>query len=101
MVERIIWSKQASEIFHCILVYYAKKTGSKTYSLRLNQQIRKSVLRLKFHPFIGKQTEYELIRELSESHYKIIYQIAGKEIVILMVWDNRQNPDDLKINNLI
>jgi toxin YoeB len=101
MVGRIIWSKQATEIFHCILVYYAKKTGSKTYSSRLNQQIRKSVVRLKSHPLIGKQTEYESIHELSEGNFKIIYQIRKNEIVILMIWDNRQNPADLQIESLI
>lgn len=90
----------ASEIFHCVLLYYFRKTGSKSFSAKLNNKIRKDLSLLARHPFLGKPTEFDTIRVLSEGNYRIIYQVNEKDIVILMIWDNRQNPDELDISSL-
>jgi len=100
MVRRVIWTPLASQIFQCVLLYYYRKTGSKTFSAKLNEKIQKDIRLLERHPFLGKPTEFDTIRVLSEGNYRIIYQVNEKDIVILMIWDNRQNPDELDISSL-
>jgi plasmid stabilization system protein ParE len=101
MVRKIIWSPTAFESFECLLFYFQQKTGSKKYSKSLNEQIKIATSRLASFPYLGKKTEHPSIRALIEGHYKILYQLKPDEIIILMVWDTRQNPDDLEISNLL
>lgn len=101
MVRRVIWTPLASQIFHCVLLYYRRKTGSKSFSAKLNEKIQKDIRLLERHPFLGKPTEFDKIRVLSEGNYRIIYQANEKDIVILMIWDNRQNPNELDISSLL
>ena len=49
------------------------------------------------HPFIGHSTDKENVRVNVLKEYMIFYEITVKEIVVLLVWDCRQNPEDLKI----
>jgi hypothetical protein len=46
---------------------------------------------------IGKRTWKENVRVKVLKDYLIIYEITVNEIVVLSLWDCRQNPDDLKI----
>lgn len=46
------------------------------------------------HPFIGKPTNKENVRVKILKAYLIIYEITPKAIVVLSVWDSRQNPED-------
>jgi hypothetical protein len=32
------------------------------------------------------------------SHFSIFYKVQDKEIIIVGVWDNRRNPEDLHAN---
>jgi hypothetical protein len=47
------------------------------------------------HPFLGAKTDLEDIKVLIQGDYKIFYQVKSKELVIHLVWDCRQNLDDL------
>lgn len=37
------------------------------------------------------------IRLKNVSHFEIIYKITPTEIIVLDIWDTRQNPDDFPI----
>ena len=52
---------------------------------------------LKKYPNIGIQTDLENVRGLISGHYIIYYEITEKEIIIHTIWDNQQNPNNLKI----
>ncbi len=101
MVKRIIWSPLASDTFQCLLVYYEQKTGSKKYSSKLNLQIKSSISRLLVFPFIGAPTQFESVRIVIEGNYKIIYKVTESIIMILMVWDTRQNPENLNLQKFL
>jgi len=45
------------------------------------------------YPFIGKPSNREDIRVKVLKNYLIIYQITPTEIIVLSIWDNRQNPE--------
>jgi len=96
MVKRIIWSSKAELIYSGILKFYIQRNGSKTYSKKLNIEVKKLVLLLSRHPFLGKKSSLSNVRVLIKGNYKIIYKIYPNELVILLVWDNRQDPGKLK-----
>jgi len=95
MVKRIIWTSQAEEIFSGILLFYVRRNGSKTYSKKLNSEVKKLIIILSNHPFLGKKTGITNTRVLIKGRYKIFYKIYPEELVILLFWDNRQNPEKL------
>jgi len=97
MVKRIIWTHRAVSVFRNILEYYYLRNGSKTYSASLSKEIKDLISLLLKHPFLGRKTEIDHIRVLIKGDYKIFYRIDKKEIVILMIWDCRQDPDSLKL----
>jgi len=95
MVKRIIWTSQAEEIFSGILLFYVRRNGSKTYSKKLNSEVKKLIIILSNHPFLGKKTGITNTRVLIKGRYKIFYKIYPEELVILLFWDSRQNPEKL------
>lgn len=97
MARRIVWTSQAEQIFSGILIFYFKRNGTKTYSRKLNSEIKKIITLIAKHPYLGKKAEIKNIRVLVKGDLKIFYRIEDTEIVIILVWDCRQNPDDLKI----
>ena len=97
MARRIVWTSKANLIFTEILEYYCNRNKSKTYSRKLNKEIHEIVSILPKYPFIGRKTDLDDIRVLIKGYYKIFYRVSPKEIVILLVWDTRQNPNYLSL----
>jgi toxin YoeB len=98
MVERrIIWSYRAKVDLLGILDFYFQRNGTKVYSSKINLSIRKSIKLLSKHPNIGKITDVLNVRHLIQGDYLIFYEIRAETIEILTIWDNRQNPEALKI----
>ena len=100
MVKRkIIWAPRANLDLLNILEYFHKRNGSKTYSRKLNTKIRKSIRLLSKHPNLGLQTDIETIRNLVEGDYAIFYKLDDDFIIVLSIWDCRQDPYTVTINN--
>ncbi|RLD50222.1 MAG: type II toxin-antitoxin system RelE/ParE family toxin [Bacteroidetes bacterium] len=97
MVRGIVWSKRAEKLFFDILEFYYVRNKSKTYSRKLNSEIKQLIKILAKQPFLGRKTEKNNIRVLIKGNYKIFYEIEPEEIVILLVWDTRQNPENFKL----
>jgi toxin YoeB len=96
MAERkIIWTQEASISLIEILSYFVERNKSKTYSVKLKTEIKKTVNLLSKQPLLGKETDFEGVRELIHEVYQIYYRVSEQEISILLVWDGRRNPDDL------
>jgi len=97
MVEQIIWSKRAQadrkEIFH----YWNKRTKSNRYSIKLNELFKEAILLIADYPEIGKPTDNGNARIKIVRDYLIIYEKADKDrLLILTIWDARQNPERLE-----
>jgi len=98
MVKRkIIWSAQAKLDLKDILHFYFKRNGTKTFSNKLNSSIRKSIKLLEEQADIGHQSDNFNIKNIKEGDFNIFYEIKNGTIVILIIWDNRQNLDNLHI----
>ncbi len=97
MVRRIIWTRRASIVFLEILEFYFIRNRTKTYSKKINSEIKQILNLLGKHPFLGKKTNKENVRVLIKGNYQIYYKPKTDKIIVLLVWDSRQNPDKLKI----
>ncbi len=89
--------KTCRKIIFDILEFYYVRNKSKTYSRKLNSEIKQLIKILAKQPFLGRKTEKNNIRVLIKGNYKIFYEIKPEEIVILLVWDTRQNPENFKL----
>ena len=95
MVRRIIWSKNALRDKIIILDYWFKRIGTKTYSLRLDSELRLAIKNLMHFPKMGRLLKDSGIRYLVVDNYQIFYKYSETEIRILHLWDSGRNPDDL------
>ena len=96
MVRRIIWARRAQEDRKSIFSYWNKRNKSKIYSKKLNLLFNQSVKLLSIHPQTGRITNKENIRIKVVRDYLIIYEFMDRELIILSIFDTRQNPDKLK-----
>ena len=96
MVRQVIWTEKAQKDRIAIFTYWNNHNKSVVYSKKLNEIIKVSLQLISKHPLIGKLTDKENVRVKVLRDYLIIYEITAKEIIVLTIWDCRQNPDDLK-----
>jgi toxin YoeB len=98
MVRRkIIWSPRSEIDLYQILEFYGKRNGNYNYSKSIYTRIRRSVLVLKQFPGIGAQTDIKNIKNLILGDFSVFYRIKEYSIEIVAVWDNKQNPENLKL----
>ena len=98
---KIKWSVQARLDLIEILEFYLERNGSATYSRKLNSIIKKGTLQISKNPHIGIQTDCDSVRALITVDYQIIYEIIDDLILIVMIWDCRRNPNDMRIGKRI
>jgi plasmid stabilization system protein ParE len=96
---KIEWSIEARLDLIDILDFYILRNGSSHYSKKLFTQIKQGISLIAKNPLIGLQTDFPNARALITGDYQIIYEIKGKLILIVMIWDSRRNPEDKRIGN--
>ena len=98
MAKRVVWSNTAKKARRDILEYWIKHNGSSTYSKRLSRLFRLKISLLQSEHYLGKPTDFENVRVSLVSHFSLFYKITDQEIIVVGIWDNRRNPDDLRKN---
>ena len=93
---RIVWTSKAKNQLFDILEYFNFRNKSKIYSQKLYQKIHAELLPLIHQPNIGKKTNEINVRGILIENYFVFYQTNENHIIILSVWDTRQNPTSLK-----
>ncbi|WP_075350267.1 type II toxin-antitoxin system RelE/ParE family toxin [Algoriphagus marinus] len=91
----IFWTKTAVRQRDSIFDYWNSRNKSKSYSNKLNLQIRSRITTIKENPEIGKMTDFLDSRVIFLGHYAIIYQLNLPKIIIIGFWDTRQDPEKL------
>lgn len=98
MAERIIiWTSTAKLELKFILEYYNLRNKSKTYSQKLLRTIQTEIKLLVQQPFIGKKTDTINVRGLLIENFIIFYEVNENHIIILSIWETRQNPTRLNL----
>ena len=100
MAKQVIWSRKAQDDRKKILTYWIERNKSNTYSIKLDSLFRKVIHLIHEYPQIGKPTDDKKARIKIVKDYLIIYEETDTSLVILSIWDSRQNPEKLhrKIN---
>jgi plasmid stabilization system protein ParE len=98
MAKRIIWTNTAKKARRDILEYWINHNGSNTYSKNLSKLFRIKVALLQSGHYQGKPTDFKAVRVSLVRHFSIFYKVGEEQIVIVGIWDNRRNPDDLHKN---
>ena len=96
VARRIIWTTSAKIQLQEIFEYFNFRNKSKLYSIKLNTIIQTEIKKLLQLQEIGKKTNAVNVRGLLVENYFIFYEINEIHIIILSVWDTRQNPERLK-----
>jgi plasmid stabilization system protein ParE len=96
MARRIIWVLQAQKDRKEILAYWKNRNKSAAYSIKLDKLFREALKLTSKYPFIGKPTNKKNIRIKIVRSYFLIYEITAEEIVVLRIWDARQNPKKIE-----
>lgn len=92
---KIIWTNFAEQSLYEILDFYLIQNKNNIFSVKLYNEIIKAVQILEDHPFTGKQNLFYNYRELVLERNSVFYNVINDNIEILMVWDNRRNPEEL------
>jgi plasmid stabilization system protein ParE len=98
MVKRVVWTNTAKKARREILEYWIERNGTNTYSKRLSKLFKIKAALLQTGRYLGKPTDFKDVRVSLVSHFSIFYKVRGDEIIIVGLWDNRRNPDDLHRN---
>ena len=96
MVKQVVWSLIAQNDRKGILHYWRLRNKSNTYSKKLNQLFKESIQIIRDFPQIGKLTDDSNTRIKIVRDYLIFYEETETQILILTIWDSRQDPDKLK-----
>jgi toxin YoeB len=94
MVRRLVWSIEARNSRKNIFNYWNNRNKSKVYSNRLNQLVNSNLAMVLKFPEFGNSTKNELIKFVIISHFEVIYITTTTEIVVIDIWDTRQNPQN-------
>ncbi|HET8736615.1 MAG TPA: type II toxin-antitoxin system RelE/ParE family toxin [Pricia sp.] len=97
MVKQIIWSRSAQDDRIKIFTYWNKKNRSNLYSKKLNRLFNEAIKLIATYPEIGRPTDDKMVRIKIVRDYLIIYEVDEKgRLLILTIWDSRQNPEKLE-----
>lgn len=93
----IIWTEVSEIQLKEILDFFTKRNKSGQYSRKLYKKFKAELNTVAKNPEIGINTKLDAIRGLIIDDYILFYEILEDKILILKVWDCRQNPDKLNI----
>lgn len=81
-----------------ILEYWIQNNQSNTFSKKLSQLFKKKIDLLKSEIYLGKPTDFKNVRVSLVNHYSLFYKVEAEVIIIVGIWDNRRNSEDLRKN---
>ncbi len=96
MVKQIIWSQRAQDDRKQILEYWRNRNKSNAYSKKLDKRFREALNIIRDYPQIGKQTDDQKARIKIIKDYLLIYEETADSIILLTIWDSRQDPEKLE-----
>ena len=96
MAKEVIWSFRAQRDRIEILNYWKERNKSKTYSIKLNALFEQTINLISEFPEIGRIVNIRGIRVKTIRDYSIFYFKEENSIEILIIWDNRRDPDVLQ-----
>ncbi len=97
MARQVIWSNKAVLDRYQIYKFWVYNNQSETYSKKLELLFQEAANLFFQLPEVGAKTDIDGVRVKVVRSYKLFYRVLVDGVVILRVWDTRQNPEELKI----
>ena len=94
---KIIWSHSAKTKLFEILDFFTERNKSKKYSVKLYKKFTDALKLLQKHPDLGKKTDIDSVRGIIVGDYILFYESTKDSLFVLVLWDTRQNPNNLEI----
>ena len=92
----IIWDEEVLQEIEEIADFYDERNGNDRYSNYLLNKFRETIKQAVSFPLSGKATEYPHLRYLiAVPEYSLFYHYSDELITVLVIWDNRRNPERL------
>jgi plasmid stabilization system protein ParE len=97
MAKEVIWLKRASDKLKNIFDYLLSNWNSETTE-NFIEKVNQKVSLLQYFPNIGlrSQKKPDLRRIILSQQNILIYRQKGNKIIIVNIFDTRQNPDKMK-----
>jgi toxin YoeB len=97
MVKEIVWTRKSIEDRYKIYLYWAKRNKSEVFSKKLELLFNETAMLVSQFPDIGLISDFPGVRVKIIKDFKMFYLNQPDKVVILRVWDTRQNPKKLKM----
>lgn len=88
---KIVWTETANIERLEILEYWISRNQSKSYSIKLNRLLNKTVRDLAEAPELGRRTKEGRARVKILLNYLLFYDFTDSELIILSIWDSRRD----------
>lgn len=89
---KIVWSTKATSDLKEIIEFWNANNKSTTYSKKLVLLIQNKLEQISENPFSGINTNFENVRSILFENYYLHYTFTSEKILVLRIWDVRQNP---------
>ena len=96
MAKRVIWSEDAFHDKVQLFSYWNHRNKSNLYSRKLNKLFKETIKSILRNSTIGRNTNFENVKRMIVSDYLLIYEESETDLVILRIWDSRQEPVKIK-----
>ena len=87
------WTLEAKTQWDKILRFHVERNGSRTYSRRLQREMKTLLQAIGFDPKWGQQTVVPNVRWRLVESFIVYYTAETGRILVLSVWDARRDPD--------
>jgi plasmid stabilization system protein ParE len=95
---QIIWAKEAENDYIETIYFWIEHNKSEQYSKKLTAEVERTEKKLSEFPFSGKKTDFKNAYKIQIlKNFSIYYRVKSNIIEIVAFWDNRRNPENLKI----
>jgi plasmid stabilization system protein ParE len=96
MAKKVIWSEDAYQDKIQIFSYWNNRNKSNVYSRKLNKLFKDTIKSIIETPSLGRNTNIKLVKRIIARDYFLIYEDCEESLIILRIWDSRQDPNKLK-----
>ncbi len=96
MAKRIIWSVKGKDDKKEILAYWLKRNRSFVYPRKLNKLLDDAIIQLAIYPYPRRNTDIVDVYVKIVRDYKIFFKEDNNSILIVAIWDTRQDLQSLR-----
>ena len=93
----VVWTRNSEIQLKEILEFFTERNKSGKYSLKLYRKFKSELQIVALNPEMGIKTKLDQIKGLIVGDYILFYEILQDKLMVLKVWDCKQNPEKLYI----